>query len=112
MVVGRRSGRRRPVAAPRGKVLYYGGDFLYYGEESGLVALVVGRRPGRRRRLRFIRLGSSGCAGGSGMSGRLRQGKYSLRIGTLSCFTLGLSGTVCVGIGAVAPPGAGGVAPP
>ena len=46
------------------------------------------------------------------MSGRLRLGKYSLRIGTVSCFTLGLSGTVCVGIGAVAPPGAGDGLPP
>ena len=46
------------------------------------------------------------------MSGRLRLGKYSLRIGTVSCLILGLSGTICVGMGAVAPPGAGGGACP
>ena len=43
------------------------------------------------------------------MSGRRRLGKYSLRIGTVSCEILGLS---CTGMGLVAPPGAGGGACP
>ena len=40
------------------------------------------------------------------MSGRLRLGKYSLRMGTVS---LEID---CTGMGAVAPPGAGGGDPP
>ena len=34
------------VAALRGKGLLQQRDFLYYAEESGLIGLVVGRRPG------------------------------------------------------------------
>ena len=43
------------------------------------------------------------------MSGRLRLGKYSLLIGTVSLVIEGLS---CTGMRDVTPPGAGGGPPP
>ena len=64
--LGRRSSSGSSLSrssASWGKVLYYGGDFLYYGEESGLVALVVGRCPGRRSPVRRP-LGSRFCITG------------------------------------------------
>ena len=70
-------------AAPRGQVLYYGGDFLYYGEESGVVALVVSRRPGRHRPV----VGPSGR--GFVLRGRffvLRGGVWARRLGRRSSF--------------------------